>query len=193
MKVITIEKDNIDCIMDINKVYENRDNEFINALWQYVLYSNHVSRILPVCEICDRFEFVFEGFGGIKKVGNGLMYIPVSEEEIYVIKDITFHYFYIHNKVPTQKFRNAVIYGPKPESDQYSKIVETFYKSNIEDKVIWEHKKCMYCKKPFVGTFAFRKGSKRKNISNYEENCLDKILPRKYIGICLHCLHYTKV
>ena len=34
------------------------------------------------------------------------MYIPVSEEEVQVIEDIVFHYFYIHNKVPSQKSRD---------------------------------------------------------------------------------------
>ena len=88
MKNIMIGKDNINFIMDFSKDRTVIDQEFLEALWQYVLYSRNISRIAPECKICssqgNHGDFTFEGFGGIKKVGNGVVYIPISKDELYL-------------------------------------------------------------------------------------------------------------
>ncbi len=84
--------------------------------------------MLPFCEIChERGKFKFEGFGGIKRLGNRVMYIPMNDNELYVVPEIIFHYFYVHKMLPVQKFRDAVFSGPKPESDRYIEMVKPYY------------------------------------------------------------------
>ena len=53
--------------------------------------------MLPFCEIChERGKFKFEGLGGIKRLGNRVMYIPINDSELYIVPEILFHYFYVH-------------------------------------------------------------------------------------------------
>ncbi len=40
--------------------------------------------------------------------------------------DSVFRYFYVHRIAPSKKFRNAVIYGAKPESEEYIAKVNRF-------------------------------------------------------------------
>ena len=66
MLVTRIDESNIHLIMSTTKKSRKRDSEFLNALWQYVLCSKEITRILPFCKIChERGKFKFEGFGGI--------------------------------------------------------------------------------------------------------------------------------
>lgn len=66
MKNILIGKDNINFIMDFSKDRTVIDQEFLEALWQYALYSRNISRIAPECKICSKQgnhgDFTFEGY-----------------------------------------------------------------------------------------------------------------------------------
>ena len=45
--------------------------------------------MLPFCEIChERGKFKFEGLGGIKRLGNRVMYIPINDSELYIVPEI---------------------------------------------------------------------------------------------------------
>ena len=69
-------------LLVVNTKENEKDWEFLNCLWQYVLISKNISRTLPKCLYCGyKGEFCFEGFGAIKKVGNGIMYIPDSNDK----------------------------------------------------------------------------------------------------------------
>ena len=98
-----------------------KDIKFLNALWQYVLFGRDSwLRIMPICRIgfCN-LDFTFQGLGGMKRIELGWIYIPVDNDKLYVIPDIVFHYFYVNRIAPSKKFRNAVIYGAKPKSEEY--------------------------------------------------------------------------
>ena len=198
MKNIMIGKDNINCIMDFSKDRTVIDQEFLEALWQYVLYSRNISRIAPECKICssqgNHGDFTFEGFGGIKKVGNGVVYIPISKDELYIIPDAVYHYFYVHNIVPVLEFRNAVVYGVKPDNMQYIEIVKSIYVPENQLDNSWEHIKCDCCGNSFNGCIAYRIGDKKRNVKVYQASKRKKMFHKdKYIGVCFECMHYTKV
>ena len=195
MQNIMICRDNINLIMDLKKDRNEIDQEFLDALWQYVLYSRNTSRTAPKCRLCSKQgDFKFNVLGGIKNVGNGLMYIPVNKDELYIIPDVVFHYYYIHNIAPIIKFRNAVVGGVKPDSIQYVDMVKSSYVPKEESVVLWRHIKCDCCGNSFNGCIAFRNEKKTQNVKVYQERKFNKIFYKdNYVGVCYKCLHYTKV
>lgn len=192
MEVININKNNIDLIVEKQVGDGIRDYKFLNSLWQYVLYSKSVSRRLPVCEMCGiQGDFKFEGYNGIKKVGGGMMYIPIGENKIYAISDMMFHYFFIHNMVPTKEFRRAVIEEIKPPQSEYANLVKELYIAKMEP--LNTKMKCKYCGRPYIGTTVYRKGSKKKEVVIYDERRRSKLFNKeKYLKMCYYCFGVTK-
>ena len=124
MDIVKVFENNMDLLV-VNTKENEKDWEFLNGLWQYVLISKNISRTLPKCLYCGyKGEFCFEGFGAIKKVGNGIMYIPDSNDKLYMIPDIIFHYLYIHNMEPTKLFKDMVYSAPKPQTKEYIDIIK---------------------------------------------------------------------
>lgn len=195
MHVIKISENNVQLVMQSVQFSEEKDYEFLNDLWEYVLFSKNVTRTLPMCKICSgKGTFEYEGLGGIKKVGNGEMYIPITEKEVYVVPDILFHYFYSHNAIPTSTFRNAVLHGHKPDTNQYRKIVREVYDSNGKYGILWKSIRCSYCGEIFEGSISFRISKHKGNVRMFRENFFSKILyGQRYVGVCLKCLHYSRV
>lgn len=195
MEVIKINEDNVQMILQPYESSQERDYGFLNALWKYVLFAKNISRILPNCIICNKQEeFVYEGFGGIKKVGNGIMYIPGYKDNIYLAPDILFHYFYSHNIIPTPMFKDIVIHASKPDTNEYKEIVREVYCSTNRCGNVWKSIRCSWCGEIFEGIIAFRIGRNINKVRIYHEKISDKIFRReKYVGICLKCLHYTEL
>ncbi len=195
MKIVKIDKNNIQLIVQNIQSIEEKDYKFLNALWEYVLFSKNVSRTLPMCTICsEKGVFKYEGLGGIKKVGNGLMYIPITEKEVYIVPDILFHYFYSHNAIPTLIFKNAVLYGYKTNTDQYREIIRKVYDANDEHSILWKNIRCSNCGNTFKGSIAFRISKSKGNVKMFHEKFYHKILyGEKYVGVCIKCLQYSKV
>ena len=107
MEIVRVFENNMELLV-IDTEEKEKDWIFLNCLWQYVLISKNISRTLPKCSYCgNKGEFTFEGFGAIKKVGNGIMYIPDSEGKLYMIPDIIFHYLFMHNMKPTELFKDS--------------------------------------------------------------------------------------
>lgn len=195
MLVTRIDKSNIHLVMNTTQKSRKRDSEFLNALWQYVLCSKEVSRMLPYCEICHiRGKFKFEGLGGIKRIGNRVMYIPVSDNELYVVPEILFHYFYVHKMLPVQKFKDAVLSGPKPESDQYVEMIKPYYYTF--DRYIGGRKGiCSNCGKELKGDLIYSKG-RNKSVAVYREPLVDVLFPGDggpFTVLCYYCLHYQEI
>ena len=198
MLVTRIDESNIHLVMNTTKKSRKRDTEFLNALWQYVLFSKRISRRLPYCEKCHiHGKFTFEGLGGIKKVGDGLMYIPINDNELYIVPDIIFHYFYTHKMLPTQKFKSAVLSGPKPESERYIEIVKPYYYT-FDNDIGWRLV-CSNCGKELKGNVIYSKGQS-KSVAVYREPLLDILFPtikvakvNEFTILCYHCLHYQEV
>lgn len=190
MKQIKIGKGNINLIMDKKEICKEIDMEFLNALWQYVLFSRNESRTAPFCEICyEHGKFMFEGFGGIKKVGNGNMFIPIKDNKLYIIPDIIFHYFYIHNAKPSSEFRESVIYGVKPDSEEYAEKIKPFYKPRTSFEAM--HIKCPHCGMPLESEIAYAKGNSG-NVTVYQKKGRMQYREEEFVDICFNCLHYIQ-
>ncbi len=190
-----IGKDNIELVIQGSRSCDEKDQEFLNSLWKYVLFSKNVSRILPTCVVCKKHgEFEYEGLGGIKKVGNGIMYIPITEQEVYTVPDILFHYFFIHNLKPTESFRYAVLHGHKPNTCQYREILkEIICLSEKRSKAI-NSIKCSNCGEIFEGFIAYKVSRRKGDVRVYKDRFVNKMLNKeKYIGVCIKCLHYSEV
>lgn len=195
MQVTKINDGNVQLIIKDILSTNEKDYDFLNALWEYVLFSEDVSRTLPMCQICGvNGAFEYEGLGGIKKVGNGMMYIPITAEELYIVPDIFFHYFYSHNAVPTSIFKNAVLHAPKPQTNQYREIIREVHCSNDEHCNTWKSIRCPCCGEIYRGFIGFRISKKRGNVRIFNEKFYHKILyGEKYVEVCLMCLHYSKI
>ena len=198
MQAILIKQRNINLIMNVWRVKLIKDTKFLNALWQYVLFGRDSwLRIKPICKIgfCDN-DFTFQGLGGRKRIGTGWIYIPVDNDKLYVMPDSVFHYFYVHRIAPSKKFRNAVIYGAKPESEEYIAKVKPFYR--LEDVMGYENNAiCKYCGKPLLGDWAFMKGH-QGNVKIYRDSFWKELIkpddtPPGWVFLCYNCLHYTKL
>lgn len=190
-----IGKDNIELVIQGFQYCDEKDQEFLDSLWKYVLFSKNISRILPTCVICKKHgEFEYEGLGGIKKVGNGIMYIPITEQVVYAVPDILFHYFFIHNVKPTETFRHAVLHSYKPNTNQYREIVkDIFYLNNKQNKAI-KSIRCSNCGETFEGFIAYKLCRRRGNVQVYKDRLVNKIFNKeKYVGVCIKCLHYSAV
>ena len=196
MLVTRIDESNIHLVMNTTKKSRKRDSEFLNALWQYVLCSKEITRMLPFCEIChERGKFKFEGLGGIKRLGNRVMYIPINDSELYIVPEILFHYFYVHKMLPAPKFRDAVLSGPKPESDRYIDMVKPYY-YNFDKYIGCRGGICSNCGKELEGDLIYSKG-RNKSVAVYWEPILDVLFPNKNVTtftvLCCHCLHCQEI
>lgn len=167
----------------------------MDSLWRYVLFSENTCRTLPECAICGTHgAFVYEGLGGIKKVGNGKMYIPITEKAIYIIPDILFHYFFSHNAEPTELFRYAVINSCKPDTNQYKELIKESYYLNRKWSMRGTSIICSHCGSMFEGSIAYKLSKNKGSVKVYKDTFVDKIRNgEKYVGVCIKCLHYSKV
>lgn len=173
---------------------EEKDWAFLNCLWQYVMISKNISRTLPECSYCGvKGEFCFEGSGAIKKVGNGIMYIPGPDGKLYMIPDITFHYLYMHPVGPTKFFKDMVYSAPGSQTEEYIEIIKTVYYA--QDRLQkFEKVKCKCCNKRFKGKIVYRQGNKNSMVKMYHRNCLfERIIKGRYAGLCANCFHLTEL
>ncbi|MFR5193445.1 MAG: hypothetical protein ACLTFZ_12820 [Lachnospiraceae bacterium] len=193
MDIVKVFENNMDLLV-VNTKENEKDWEFLNCLWQYVLISKNISRTLPKCSYCGyKGEFCFEGFGAIKKVGNGIMYIPDSNDKLYMIPDIIFHYLYIHNMEPTKLFKDMVYSAPKPQTKEYIDIIKRVY---YVQEILPESEKikCNYCNKKFKGAIVYKQGKNNSMIKIHRPHyLLQRIIAEKYVGLCANCFHLTKL
>ena len=95
-----------------------------------------------------------------------------------------------------EKFRNAVIYGAKPESEEYIAKVKPFY--GLKDLRGYENNViCSYYGKPLLGGRAFMKGN-QGNVKIYRDSFWKELIkpddtPPGWVFLCYNCLHYTKL
>lgn len=199
MKRIIETKTNIDYI----------DKKFQECLWKYAIYSKNINRCFVSCPFCNgnnsfrkmsnfkgskTCKLIYSYEGAMIKVGNAIMFI-VSEDGklIYEVPDLYLHFFIEHNMVPNKKFKNAVIYGLKPETEQYYECIKKFLFNKNKEKRIIENKKCSFCGELFQGQIAYKVDPDYKNVitsyESYSQTFLSNKLECKYI--CYRCGHYT--
>lgn len=194
--------------MDIVRVFENdmkllicnteekeKDWTFLNCLWQYVVISKNICRTLPECLYCGyEGEFCFEGFGAIKKVGNGIIYIPALDGNVYVIPDMVFHYLYMHTVKPTKFFEEMVYSAPKPYTEEYINIIKKVYYERDDRLQEFEKINCKFCNRKFTGKIVYQQGKKNSIIKIYHHNYFfERLKGEKYVGLCANCFHLTRL
>lgn len=227
-------KDNnlIECSLVIDE-FENKkpNDDFLLNLWRYVLFGYNDTRKMPECFYCGSIrysgytgEFTYSGLGGVKSVGMGKMFI-ISEDckTIYNIPNVNFHYFFTHGRTPNEKFKNAVLYGPKPGTEKYGKIVSKYFEKILEN----EKKRfpngtgiCKKCGKMSWFSLAYSKDTDEINsctnkVSVYKQKVIEeeqyndkkkkwsRFFSKKYkydiekkidvVEICLLCFKYNEI
>lgn len=166
---------------------QQKDEHFLNELWKYVLLSKNVNRTLPVCKECGNdAEFSFEGFWGIKKVGNGVIFFPTLDGTIYSVPDMVFHILFFHDVEPTDFFRELVAYASSLNTPDYFKQIESVYfvKRMINAS---NAPKCPACGRNYEGPLAYRQGMQQEKVTVYRADSLLQNTTPKYMGVCDKC------
>lgn len=216
MKVIKVKLSawGIQRIID-RKNSENKDMNFIQCLWKYAVFSKNMNRTFISCPFCNdnhsfkkiydvtnytKCNLIYAYQDAIIKVGNSMMFI-VSENGklVYMIPDLYFHFFVEHNMIPKEKFRNAVLYGVKPGTEEYFNYIQGIFLNTQEKKLMSKNKliisgrRCRFCKTELQGKIAYRILDDYKNqICSYNQQINSKILDgSKYRYICYKCGHYN--
>lgn len=183
---------------DINSV-DKISQEFIDCLWEYVIYAKVDKRTLFKCTYCDSLEksnIIYAYKNAVKKVGNATIRVISSDlKTVYTSTDAILHYCIEHNFKLPKEFVDAVIYGPKPESEIYCNYMKNYYTDIIKSLRRDTNRKCHYCNEPFYGYIAYQVGkknySKLMSYSVLEENpTMDN--ETNYMWVCYNCWHYTK-
>ena len=119
-------------------------DEILKSLWEYIKIPFNRMRGLYCDTILDGqnkvFVANFEGYA----ITLGDAEIRVIDEErkiVYASPNMILHYIINHRYYPPQCFIDAVMYGPKPGSDSYSKIL--IEKKHHHTNSMLE---CIYCK-----------------------------------------------
>ncbi|NLP15179.1 MAG: hypothetical protein GX383_12045 [Clostridium sp.] len=182
--------------------YENSIDEisqsFIDCLWEYVIYARVDKRTLFKCTHCKNLEksnIIYAYKGAVKKIGNATIKVISSDlKTVYSSSDAIFHYCIEHNYKPPKDFVDAVIYGPKPESELYCSYMKNYYGDVVKTLRRDPNKKCGHCGEPFFGYIAYQaisgNYSKLMSYSVLEENPTINDTPN-YITVCYNCWHYT--
>lgn len=164
-------------------------DECLESLWEYIKIPFNRMRGLHGDDILDgqnkMFVANFEGYA----ITLGDAEIRVIDEEqkvVYASPNMILHYIINHRYYPPQCFINAVMYGPKPGSDVYRKILIEKNHDHVNSML-----ECIYCKDhdTRIGYSHNTNQIKTKNIIITEGNNNTKMIQdnRIYRAICRKC------
>ena len=191
------------------------DKRFIDCLWEYVIFNKNINRSFVTCPFCNEnhsfhkmynlknskeCKLIYNYKGAEVKVGNSMMFIVSGDGKMmYEIPDLYFHFFYEHNLVPKDTFKNIVIHGIKPGTDEYFEKIKKYFLNRKERELIKKNKlivkgiNCSICEREIQGEIAYRVTEKcNEKISSYI--CypnIDSTEEIKYKYICYMCGHYV--
>ena len=112
----------IDGLHDFNK--GKVSNKFLLLLWEYIKIPINGTRGI-YCNILDgnkAFIAKYEGYN-ITLGSAEIRVIDMENRRIYVSPNLILHYIINHGYCPPQCFMSAVLNGPKPNSEEYKKIL----------------------------------------------------------------------
>lgn len=134
--------------LDENHNYFKGDytEEFILALWDYIKYPVNITRGYYSNIVLDggikAWVARYQGYN-ISLGDSEIRVVDIKNKVVYAAPNLILHYVINHHYLPPQSFINAVINGPKPNSNKYSKVLKQIL-SDENDRGFWnEH--CIYC------------------------------------------------
>lgn len=167
--------------------------KFILALWEYIKYPVNRTRGLHSNITLDGdvkyFMAKYQGYNIL--LGSAEIRVVDTNNIVYAAPNLILHYVINHHYMPPQSFIDAVINGPKPNSDQYSNVIKQIF---LDRKGIgWANNQCRYCgSNKLYYAFGVQKEydiSSKIKIVNYEEDKYRELQQNKFIHdvICKEC------
>lgn len=102
-------------------------DEFVDKLWDYLRYNIIQMRGFHECNLCTEKT----GYLSVKrddeelKLGSAEIRVIGVNGKIYAAPNLIYHYVTIHNYRPPDEFIDAVLNGPRPDSSDYIKYIQT--------------------------------------------------------------------
>ena len=187
----------------------NVSQEFLDCLWEYILFPMNKNRCLFTCPLCTNLKdskVIFTYKGAKVRVGNAEIWVfDEKMRKVYIAPDAILHYIIEHHYIPPKRFIEAVLYGPKPTTEIYKKKIQNFVYSEKKKKkdmtFIRKMQKekgyqCKNCFQFFGGMIAYEiieketeEKMKCQTVAGYHKNPSDK---KKYKWICKNCCSYLE-
>lgn len=120
--------------------------EFLDNLWEYIKCPIHRTRGLYCNLDLDGPGSYFKATYNGCEIKLGDAEIRVIDKQagcVYAAPNLILHYIISHNYLPPEQFINAVIDGPKPNSEEYAKLICDIYGELQE--IGSEKLACPYC------------------------------------------------
>lgn len=188
----------------------NVSQEFLDCLWEYILFPINQNRCLFTCPLCTNLKdskVIFTYKGAKVRVGNAEIWVfDEKMRKVYIAPDAILHYIIEHHYIPPKRFIEAVLYGPKPTTEIYKKKIQNFVYSEKKKKkdmtFIRKMQKekgyqCKNCFQFFGGMIAYEiieketeEKMKCQTVAEYHKNPSDK---KKYKWICKNCCSYLEL
>ncbi len=188
----------------------NISQEFLDCLWEYILFPMNQNRCLFKCPLCTNLKkskVIFTYKGAKVRVGNAEIWVfDEKMRKVYIAPDAILHYIIEHHYIPPKRFIEAVLHGPKPTTEIYKKKIQNFVYSEKEKKKNMtfirkaqkeEGYQCQNCFQFFEATIAYeiiKKETEEKmkcqTVAEYHENPSDET---KYKWICKNCCSYVEL
>ena len=183
----------------------NVSQEFLDCLWEYILFPMNKNRCLFTCPLCTNLKdskVIFTYKGAKVRVGNAEIWVfDEKMRKVYIAPDAILHY------IPPKRFIEAVLRGPKPTTEIYKKKIQNFVYSEKKKKkdMTWHIRKmqkekgyqCKNCFQFFGGMIAYEiieketeEKMKCQTVAEYHKNPSDK---KKYKWICKNCCSYLEL
>lgn len=182
--------------LDVEHEYLKGDvtEEFIIALWEYIKYPVHRTRGLHSNIDLDGgvkyFIAKYQGYNIL--LGSAeIRVVDTKNNIVYAAPNLILHYVINHQYLPPQSFINAVINGPKPNSDEYGNVIKQIYLD--ESDMGWWNKQCRYCgSHKLYYAFGVQKeydASSKIEIVNYEADKYRELQQNESVNnvICKEC------
>ena len=166
----------------------NVSQEFLDCLWEYILFPINQNRCLFTCPLCTNLKnskVIFTYKGAKVRVGNAEIWVfDEKMRKVYIAPDAILHY------IPPKRFIEAVLREPKPTTEIYKKKIQNFVYSEKKKKkdmtFIRKMQKekgyqCQNCFQYFGATIAYEiieketeEKMKCQTVAEYHKNPSDK-------------------
>lgn len=166
---------------------------FIRALWEYIKYPVNKTRGIHSDIALEggmkKFVAKYQGYNILLGTAE-IRVIDTKNNIVYAAPNLIIHYVINHHYIPPQNFIDAVINGPRPNSDEYRNVMKKIF---LDEKGRGISKKCMYCGSQKL-YYAFRVQKKYDTFSkieiiNYEADKYKELQKNEFIYdvICKEC------
>lgn len=150
--------DMVENVINIGWLGEDEDfpkgevsNEFLMNLWEYYKCPIYKTRKIYNNQKLDGYWKFFIATSGERDMHLGRAEIRVVDQKrnvVYASPDLIIHYVINHKYLPPKEFIQAVIEGPKPNTEEFSHMIKQIYKNVYKIECMKE--KCPYCKSKYV-------------------------------------------